>query len=375
MAARTWTFSSKSNPNAKPYEVMLREADGRLSCNCRGWAIRKGDKVRACSHTDEVRATVPGVWQVLGDAHHLMGDVAPALEEQAPMVKETVEVDLTAFTSKYYNPMLASGMPTGLTVDSFPDGQWAMEEKYDGHRVTVRVQDGAVQSWSRPGPGAGTKPGLVKVLHPRIVTALAFLPNGYYDGELVVPEGKSWDVSTLENAARLVYVIFDVCEMLGHSTVNEPYSRRRQYLDAISESLAAEYGADGPVAVSPMISVSRATVEDIWSRGGEGVVLKRLDAKYQPGCRSDQWIKVKAIHEDTFRVTGFEAGSFGPHSVLLMERVSDGKKTRTKNLNNEWLRRCAAGGIALGTEVEVEYQVETASAFRHPMVKRVVGEE
>ncbi len=110
-----------------------------------------------------------------------------------------------------------------------------------------------------------------------------------------------------------------------------------------------------------------AAVKASCSRGWTG--------SYQPGYRSADWVKVKQKHEAVFRITGFEAGKMGPFAVLLLEHTESGKRTKAAALNYEWLRRAEAGKIRPGMLVEVEFQQETPNSYRHPMAKRIVGEE
>jgi len=49
-------FPSKSDPN-KEYTVNVDE-NGDLSCNCRGWTMKKPGQERTCSHVRDVEAGV-----------------------------------------------------------------------------------------------------------------------------------------------------------------------------------------------------------------------------------------------------------------------------------------------------------------------------
>lgn len=50
---RTWSFSSKSRPEAYPYETILW-SDGSLTCDCQGWTIKKKNVERTCRHVRSV---------------------------------------------------------------------------------------------------------------------------------------------------------------------------------------------------------------------------------------------------------------------------------------------------------------------------------
>lgn len=384
---QTWEFRSSSNPRIK-YEVQLRASDGRVSCDCKGWTILRGSH-RECKHTKEViRQLIANgqTIQVVGDAQHViekdqsihhpnvLTDISLRYIQDMETTVANLAEDEKAY-SDYIAPMLAASMPKGMTIEDYSAKEWVMQEKYDGVRVTFRIKDGQVKAWSRP--RAGTSIGKVRVLHPNIVkTLLNVIPEGYYDGELVVTAqgSRSSDVAALENSELLKLIIFDVLEVHGDTYLDSDFGYRHDVL--LDIQLESGLGPDNVVGFAPIFPPSQAKIEAIVAAGGEGVVLKKLhDSDYQPGYRSPDWIKIKQKLEDVFEITGFESGLSGTFSVLVMERVSDRKHCKAKTLNNDWLRRCAAGEIDKGTLVEVEYQVEMEGGFRHPMVKRVVGEE
>ena len=392
MRDQTWKFKSSSGPGE--YETQLRAADGRLSCNCLGWTRLRGD-VRECKHTKRVEAELAKtglIFQVVGDARHAMtasGRVPTSVSEpplQNIATTSHAEASTVAVAAResaenahgYYAPMSAETMPSDRCIADYqyPQHEWLMQEKYDGVRVTVRVTGGQVRAWSRP---RNTPVGKTRVLHPRIVETLSHFADGYYDGELMVPGGRSTDVAVLENAESLYLMLFDVIEgwdIWLNDVDDGRYARRYDALvDAFADAGISDDQA-GPVRRAIAYKPTQERYDQIIADGGEGVILKRARGLYHVGQRSNEWLKVKARFEDTFVVIGFEAGLSGPYSVLLLARVGDGAPTQVKTLNREWLRRCEAGEICPGTLVEVEHYGQMLTrGFRHPMVKRIVGEE
>jgi DNA ligase-1 len=51
-----------------------------------------------------------------------------------------------------------------------------------------------------------------------------------------------------------------------------------------------------PRLVTSEVSAAQAFYDDALERGHEGVMVKALDAPYEPGARSAAWLKVKRIH-------------------------------------------------------------------------------
>jgi len=117
-----------------------------------------------------------------------------------------------------FKPMLASAMTKGAGLDALVgDPGWLLEEKYDGHRVIVRKAGPVVSAWSRPRSGSEA---LSRTLPAPVIEAARQLPDGMYDGEIVSPGGRSWDVARLDTRATQVLVLFDVVELLGASAVD-----------------------------------------------------------------------------------------------------------------------------------------------------------
>lgn len=368
-----WTYPSKSDAD-KTYTVTLR-TDGRISCDCRGWIVlRKTATYRSCSHTDHREGQLGSyTFGTVGQERFVLrtdGFVVVAPDQAAVEEEDARDADAAGADSRpaYYAPMLAFPNEDSKPVDDFGPG-WVMEQKFDGHRISIRVAGGVAKAWSRP--RAGSTVGNAVTLHPSIAASFADVPDGFYDGELVVPNGSSSDVRALVNDGRQVCVLFDVCEVLGVSVLARTWEKRRELLDEVAGVLPK----GGPVTVSATHEPSQAMVEAIWAAGGEGVMLKRRTSTYRAGARSRDWIKIKALAEAVFEVTGFVEGKSGPHSIIELRHVENGKTTTVKTKDAAMFRRIEGGEIGIGTRVEVEYQHETAASFRHPRVKRVEGED
>src|SRR4029077_1627147 len=103
----------------------------------------------------------------------------------------------------------------------------------------------------------------------------------------------------------VVYMLFDLLFLDGHSTLDLPHPERRRLLDRL--------GLAGPAWQTPPAAVSggaaaRATATEL---GLEGIVAKRLDSTYQPGRRSDAWRKIKSHRGQEFVVGGWLPGQRG----------------------------------------------------------------
>jgi bifunctional non-homologous end joining protein LigD len=211
-------------------------------------------------------------------------------------------------------PMLATLGPLPQ-----PPG-WGYEFKWDGVRAVIYVDAGRVRVVSR-------NDREVTGSYPELRGLLSRFPRRrlVLDGEIVAldPAGAP-SFSLLQqrmhvrtpNPALLARVpvrlyLFDVLHQASQSTVDIPYTRRRELLGdlAIDDGVAStppwwadEAGGD----------LMRAAAE----LGLEGVVAKRLNSPYQPGVRSRFWVKTP-LNKTTEVVIGGWAPGEGRRAGMI----------------------------------------------------------
>lgn len=180
----------------------------------------------------------------------------------------------------------------------FDDAGWTWELKYDGYRLLA---------WAAPGetPRLRTRNGAdASRWFPEVGQALRDLMAGkkgpvILDGEVcVLDELGRTDFERLHGRARrrgyrqgdprVVYAVFDVLEAGGASLIEKPLSTRQVELAQLLESAPARL-----MRVTGMEGRGRWLYEQAKAHELEGVVGKRLDSLYEPGVRSDAWVKVK----------------------------------------------------------------------------------
>lgn len=346
----TRTFESSSS--SAVYTAQLNPETGEASCDCPGWRFCRNG-VRGCKHTRIMAAERGAVgrpaMQPTGRQFHIDGIVIP---EVAPAPAATTHV---------IKPMLASAM-TNTTLADYCNSAWLCEEKYDGERKIVRKTGDTIEAWSRPRSG---KEALRAELPRLILNALRDLPDGLYDGELVMPGGRSWDVTKLENRDKLVLVLFDVVELLGQSTADRTYRERHDLLK-VAVDHHRMLTDDDTIRIPDPQPVSQAAVEAIWARGGEGAILKRAVSSYQPGKRSDAWIKVKKLAHATLTIVGFKTGKLGACSITCL-RHDDGRETTVSTLNTATRNAIAKDPAAwIGRRLVIQYtELTDDGSFRH----------
>jgi len=217
-------------------------------------------------------------------------------------------------------PMYATvgtAMPTG--------GDWVFEQKYDGMRVLAEASSRQVRLMTRNGKDKHAQ-------FPEVVGALRSLVSraGYsvvLDGEIIARKRRGRGTSSvasssdfqplqarmhLKNAgevARLAVeapatmVAFDLLREGRTSLTNRTWRERRQRLEALFSTSNHERDASvilGDTSVRGASMLARAR-----RAGWEGIIAKRTDARYQPGSRSDDWLKLKLLFRAEFVVGGF----------------------------------------------------------------------
>jgi bifunctional non-homologous end joining protein LigD len=100
----------------------------------------------------------------------------------------------------------------------------------------------------------------------------------------------------------IVYIVFDLLHLDGHSLLRLPYTERRERLEQLdlngrSWRTPAYHAGEG------------AALLDASARQGlEGVMAKRLDSPYEPGRRPGTWLKVKNTRRQELVIGGWLPG-------------------------------------------------------------------
>lgn len=275
-------------------------------------------------------------------------------------------------SKRFVEPMLAATMPADFTPKP---NEWAVEEKYDGHRMCVSISPDGKDLFGKPDIQAFSRNMIQRDLPGHIEKELALLPSGIYDGELMVPGQRSYGVTVLEDSPKLVLYIFDVVDLLGASTLHTPYSDRRKYLEEIWRKKGSQLKAVrlSESFIVPSADYVKSAADAVWKRDGEGLILKRLASKYQPGKRpKDGWIKVKQLRSAVMIVTGYEEGrgklNTGQPCCTVILRDSEGNVTSVKALNDyERLTMAEDPRKFIGRALRIDYQERTPDgSYRHP---------
>lgn len=257
----------------------------------------------------------------------------------------------------FIKPMFASPLPESWKPNP---REWVVEEKFDGHRIVAQVTGRTVQAWSRY--------GRERILPKHVREALHSLPDGVWDGELRIPGSRSYGVVVLEDADKLVYTVFDVLEIAGRAATHLSYDDRRTLLNETWKRAGSVFGRE--IADSCRIDTRERVdelAEQVWNRDGEGLIIKRRAARYEPGKRAKHWLKVKKLRTAVLTVVEYVEGLMGPCATVRL-RDDEGYETTVKTLNFAELARLEADpGAYIGRQLRIEYQERTPDhGYRHP---------
>lgn len=223
-------------------------------------------------------------------------------------------------------PMLAvSGQP-------FNSAGWIFEPKIDGTRCIAEVSRGA--------KGARLhNRRLVDIIYryPELAIALAQGASGcVLDGEIAVfvdgkpsfaalaqrdHQNERLAIDYLSRALPASYVVFDILCAKERSVMHLPLRERKRILrEELQESEIVTIADSFPEKGEDYFQAAL-------KMGIEGIVAKRLGSRYEPGTRSQNWIKIKKSLKLDLVIGGYipgKGGRFPYFGGLLLGAYSHG---------------------------------------------------
>jgi bifunctional non-homologous end joining protein LigD len=259
-------------------------------------------------------------------------------------------------------------------VDKPPSNpeDWIFEIKFDGYRLLARVQGMDIKLFTRNGHDWTHK---LSTLHKALLKAR--LPDGWYDGEIVVhDENGRPNFGLLQLAfdgsdtAQIVFFIFDAPFLNGFDIRDVPLEERRAALKLVLEKagndtlrFSEEFGTSPDELVVAACKL-----------GLEGVIGKRRDSRYVQR-RSPEWIKLKCGQRQEFVIGGFtdpQGARTGIGSLLLGTHDDKGVLRYAGNVgsgfNEATLRDLKKKLDALATD-ESPFPPKAVAGRKHHWVK------
>ncbi len=249
---------------------------------------------------------------------------------------------------------------------------WIFEIKFDGYRMLARVEGKDIKLFTRNGNDWTHKLG---TLHKQLLKAK--LPDGWYDGEIVVHDDKgrpnfgmlqlAFDGS---DTADIVFFIFDAPYLNGYDIRDVPLEVRRALLQetlsaSTNEALrfSEEFGTDPDELVIAACKL-----------GLEGVIGKRRSSRYVTR-RSPDWIKLKCGQRQEFVIAGYtdpQGSRTGIGALLLGAHDDNGVLQYAGNVgtgfNEATLRDLKKKLDALATD-ESPFPPKAVAGRKHHWVK------
>jgi bifunctional non-homologous end joining protein LigD len=206
-------------------------------------------------------------------------------------------------------PMLAE-----LWGEPFDDPRWRFEPKLDGIRTLAYVSTDGTRLISRTGRDQSAQyPELdnlaqnVNALQVVIDAEIVALdPDGRPSFELLQQRmnlASPRDIERIRRKLPVIIYAFDLLWLDGNDLTGEPLEERRGLLESIVTT-------DEKVHLTAFVDAEgRKFFEAARQLGFEGVVGKKLGSIYQPGRRSKDWRKVKALKRQSCVVLGWTPGT------------------------------------------------------------------
>lgn len=235
----------------------------------------------------------------------------------------------TASAYKNYAPVLSGEKKlknfivpmTARLSEKIVDGkEWAFEIKWDGYRAIADLRD-SLKFYSRNGLDFSNQ-------FRRIANSLISQPHSMIiDGEIVAydDDGKP-NFQLLQQIGNnknltLVYQVFDILFLNGHSTQELAYLQRKELLkDALIENDLIRYH-------DHVLHTGKEFFTLVEDMGLEGMIAKKTDSTYHSGSRSSEWLKIKTQQTDEVIICGYTEpkGSRKNFGSLILGKY-DGKK-------------------------------------------------
>ena len=223
-------------------------------------------------------------------------------------------------------------------------GGWVFEPKYDGMRVLAEVSSRQARLVTRNGKDKSAQ-------FPELILALLQLAQKagrslLLDGEVVArrrrtgrgatPQASEFqelqarmhlkdegEILRLAVEAPTSLALFDMLRDGRTSLLTKPWSERRERLNQLFEAAGSNAGT---LLVSDTSTRGATMLAKARRAGWEGIIAKRTDARYRPGVRSGDWLKLKLLFRAEFVVGGYtEPRKTRPYFGALLLGAYDDK--------------------------------------------------
>jgi DNA ligase-1 len=216
-----------------------------------------------------------------------------------------------------------------------------IELKYDGFRMLIhKTSDGKIIIFTRRLDNVTKQFPEVERYVKQHVDAKSFILDGEAVGfnpkthkykqfqDISQRIRRKYDIEKLEKELPIELNIFDIIDYNGKDMIDKPLLERRKLLEKIIKPLKWKIKL-----AENLITDDEKKAEQFYKNalkdGMEGVVMKNINSKYEPGARVDTWVKFKPVAEPLdLVITGAEYGKgkrAGWFSSFILSCRGDGK--------------------------------------------------
>jgi len=185
-----------------------------------------------------------------------------------------------------------------------------IEIKYDGARIQIHKDGNSIRIFTRRLEDVTEQfPDIVNLVKKGIESDVK---TCVLDGEMVAINRdtkrplafqtlsqriqRKHDIEKMVEDIPVQVNLFDVLYVNGESMLDMPLRKRREKLEKIIKNVG-NYFILSEKLITKDYEKAKEFYEEALKKGHEGVMVKNLDSKYQPGKRVGYWLKVKPIME------------------------------------------------------------------------------
>lgn len=243
---------------------------------------------------DKPAAEIEHMYNMIGDYGHVA--------ERAKKGKLKVEIEM-------FRPItvMLADRSGGLEEAMKSFERTALEKKYDGFRVQIHKDGNNIRIFSRRMEDVTKQfPDIIKWSKEQLKANVCIV-----DGEAVAYDRekkktlafqqlsrriqRKYDIEKMVKEIPIQVNLFDVIYADGENIMNKPLHERWPFLKSIVKQNENIKLADH-IETNDMKEAEKF-YKNALARGEEGVIVKNMDAHYQPGRRVGYWLKVKPILE------------------------------------------------------------------------------
>jgi len=186
----------------------------------------------------------------------------------------------------------------------------AIETKYDGARVQIHKDNDTVKIFTRRLEDVTKQfPDIVEFTKKAVS---AQTKRFILDGEMIAIDKQTaqplpfqhlsqriqrkYDIEKMVEDVPIRVHLFDLLYIEGESCLDKPLKERRAELEKIIQPIKNKFTLAKQIQTKDLEKAQKF-YEDSLEEGQEGVIVKNLQSKYQPGRRVGYWLKVKPIME------------------------------------------------------------------------------